>query len=222
MTILLIDGHHLLHRTAFIPELQVLKNSKGEPIGAAFGFIRSLRGAIRTFKPKSCVVVWDSGRSKFRKELYPEYKANRDEKPKPEALLSIDDQKEICQGLLPYLTVKQLVIDGWEGDDLLHLILKTSYDEEDVIIITEDRDLLQLVEEGVSVYRPISDQLINDENFEEMTGIPIELFVLRKAIVGDVSDNIVGVRGVGEKTTALVVLSTKPHSVEPVTICAHM
>lgn len=211
MTTLLVDGHHMLHRCAFIPELQRLSRSTGGvPTGPVFGFLRVLRGNLNTFKATSCVVVWDvAGSTSYRKEIYPEYKANREQKDKPEALAHISEQKDILQEILPYLNVKQMGITGYEGDDLIQLFIRTIFKETDpgdqpkldIVVVSGDRDLLQLVTDGVEVYRPIADELVNSTNFEEVTGTPSSrYFILRKAIVGDVSDNILGIKGVGEKT----------------------
>jgi len=201
MTTVLVDGHHMLHRVAFIPELQKLSTRKGVPTGPCFGFLRVLRATLNRFKATDCIVVWDSGRSAYRQKLYPEYKANRDEGDKPAALDNIDDQKDILQEVLPYLNTKQLIIGGYEGDDLLALLIETLEDEDDrIVVVTGDKDLLQLVRPGVDVYRPIADQLVTDFDFTTQVGVPVSLFTLRKALVGDKSDNIDGIRGVGEKT----------------------
>jgi len=203
--VLLVDGHHALHRVCFIPELQKLRSSKGAPTGPVFGFLRVLRATLNRFKADSCIVCWDMpasmGMVGRRNKIYPEYKANRADKPKPEALEHLGDQLGMLFGLLPYLNVKQMAVPGYEGDDLLYLLTTLlPLKDNDVTVVSEDKDLLQLVTKGVAVYRPIADQLVNYNNFEEMTGTHPEAFVLRKAIVGDTSDNIKGVMGVGEKT----------------------
>jgi 5'-3' exonuclease len=196
----------MMYRCCFIPELQRLQARDGTPTGPVFGFLRVLGATLRRLKATSCVVVWDTGRSAYRQEFYPEYKANRDEKDKPEALQNLDEQIGITQELLPYLCVKQFAIKGYEGDDLLYLLIKTLREMDgfeklqDIIVVTEDKDLLQLVHLDTKVYRPISDQLVTTDNFEELVGIRLQKFVLRKALVGDKSDNIDGIRGIGEKT----------------------
>ncbi len=204
MTTVLVDGHHMMHRVAFIPELQKLTTRRGVPTGSAFGFLRVLRATLNRFKADSCIVVWDTGRSAYRKKLFPAYKANRDEADKPAALDTIEDQIGILNGVLPYLNVKQLAIKGYEGDDLLWLAVEAIREDEEVlepiVIVTGDKDLLQLVDDGVSVYRPIANELITAKNFTLEIGVPNNLFCLRKALVGDKSDNIDGIRGVGEKT----------------------
>jgi 5'-3' exonuclease len=202
MTTLLVDGHHMLHRVAFIRELQELTTSKGRHIGPVFGFLRVLRATLERFKASSCIVAWDApGGSTYRKELYPAYKANRKEGEKPEALAHINEQKLDIQKLLPFLNVKQICCKGLEGDDTLCLLIRSIPEHEDVVVVTEDKDLLQLIDYcNVSVYRPISDQLIDEDNFESVVGVPPSLFALHKAVVGDKSDNISGIHGVGPKT----------------------
>ena len=203
--VVLVDGHHMLHRVCFIPELQALKRSDGFPTGPVFGFLRVLRATLDRFTADTCVVCWDTpGTSDVpgrRDTIYPEYKANRADKEKPEALQHLGQQLEMLFNILPYLNVKQLGIPGFEGDDMIYLLVKhLSLEDFEPIVVSDDKDLLQLVREGAAVYRPIADQLVNYANFEEMTGTHPEAFVLRKAIVGDTSDNIKGVQGVGEKT----------------------
>lgn len=201
MTTLLVDGHHLIHRVAFIRELQELKTSDGKHVGPVFGFLRVLRGTLERFKATSCIVAWDSpGGSVFRKDLYPDYKANRNKDDKPEALDHIDEQKADIQGLLPYLSVKQVSLTGLEGDDILWLLIRHLPEDEDIVVVSEDKDLLQLVGPNVSVFRPIQDKIVDEDNFEDVTGVELRLFTLKKALVGDTSDNIMGIKGVGEKT----------------------
>lgn len=200
MTTVLVDGHHMLHRVAFISELQKLSTRKGVPTGPCFGFLRVLRATLNRFKATGCIVAWDTGRSAYRKKLYPEYKANRDEGDKPPALDNINDQRDMLQEILPYLNIKQLAIGGYEGDDLLYLLIDTITADDRLVVVSEDKDLLQFVDVGVEVYRPIADQLVNHLTFETDVGIPMELFCFRKALVGDKSDNIPGINGVGEKT----------------------
>jgi len=210
LTTLIFDGHHLIHRTAFIPELQRLSSPNTDvPTGPIYGFLKVLRANLNYFKADSCIVAWDSpGGSTYRREIYPDYKANRATQERPEALQHIGEQKEILQTILPYLSVKQMAVSGYEGDDLIHLLIRSLFritevedqSDLDIIVITGDKDLLQVVTDGVRVYRPIADQLISIENFEESTGIPRQLFALRKAVTGDKSDNIDGIQGVGEKT----------------------
>ena len=173
-----------------------------------FGFLRVLRANLNTFKARSCIVCWDvAGSTSYRKNIYPDYKANRDQGDKPEALSHIADQRDMLQEILPYLNVKQMGVSGYEGDDLIQLLLrqlsreKDADEELDVVVVSGDKDLLQLVTDGVDVYRPIVDELVNSDNFEEKTGLPSQrLFVIRKALTGDTSDNIPGIKGVGEKT----------------------
>jgi DNA polymerase-1 len=202
--LLLVDGHNMLHRVCFIPELQKLSSSQGIPTGPVYGFLRVLRATLERFSPESCIICWDTPSSGVgrRNALYPAYKANRADKEKPEALQHFSEQLQMLRNILPYLNVKQFGAAGYEGDDLLYLLTKRFYSEDatNVVVVTDDKDMLQLVRDGATVYRPIADQVITYENFEEMTGVHPEAFVLRKAIVGDVSDNVKGVFGVGEKT----------------------
>ncbi len=188
-----------------LPDVRMLSTSKGKPSGGAFSFIRSIRSTLYEFKGVDrVIVVFDQGRSERRKALYPEYKANRkvNDEVDPDGLTYIEKfntQIRILRYVLPKLGAKIVQLPGREGDDLMALIPRL-LGSALTIIATDDRDLLQLVSPTVHVWRPIAQQLVTLDSFEEYAKSKREFFLLYKAIIGDKSDNIIGVKGVGPKT----------------------
>lgn len=208
MKTLLVDGSYLIYRTMHVKELSSLTDSKRRPTGAVFGFLRALKASIALLRPIVVFVAWDKGGSYYRSSIYPEYKQNR-KKDDKEFYESYSFQKKVLNKLLPMFGVRQIEIPGVEGDDILWKLSRISKFHP-ATVMTDDRDLLQLVNSEVRVYRPIADEMVTDENFEELAGITKDKFILRKAMIGDTSDNVAGIRGIAEKTAKpfLSVIST--------------
>jgi DNA polymerase-1 len=195
---LLIDGNNIIFRAYYAFQTQRLKTRDGKPTGAIYGFVRMLLKMLKERQPELVAVAFDTSRNTFRKKLYPEYKAKR--KPTPEDLL---DQIPMAHKAVEALGIKILKHEDYEADDLIGSaaeMLKKNYHVE---VVTGDRDLLQLVDDnvlvelcqkGVSETREVDPQAFRDEYGFEPQGI-IEL----KALMGDSSDNIPGVKGIGEK-----------------------
>ena len=196
--LLIIDGSYQLHRSLGVPEIFELKNSVGERTGGIFGTIRLIYSEIRKTDAFP-VVVFDHGLSKRRLSLYPQYKradereVNKDQVLTPEEI-DIDYitwyrfSRNALTDLFPLLGIPVIKIAGWEGDDLMYLISRLS---EKSTILTDDRDLLQLLTPDVNVRRPKADEDYTMEKFLEETGYKhMYEFVMQKAICGDGSDNI--------------------------------
>ena len=211
---LLIDGSYLLHRSLKVPDIYEMENSKGEKTGGIFQFIRSLQFEIKKHGAYFPIVCMDAGLSERRVELYDNYKKRLDRKERPpiselsgEENKEREEEKEYLEeyrrqraevmDFLEYVGIPSIREKGWEGDDLLYII---SRDCKESIIVTDDRDLLQLLDENVYVSRPIADEFWTLEEFlEEYDYDDIQEFVIKKAIEGDKSDNIPQVaKGVGE------------------------
>ena len=208
MKTLVFDGHNALWRLQMrLPEL----TANGKPVQVVYGFLRLLRSALSQFEPNVALVCWDSGRSKYRKKLFPEYKANRDEHHKDDRTFAqANMQLETIKGLLKYLNVAQLTYPDTEADDLIGI---ACYDlEGEKTIISSDKDMLHLVSEEVSVWSPIKTQLYTHKNFKDLTkvmegpnkifsGLSPKQWLEFRALTGDPSDNIPGVApGLGEQT----------------------
>lgn len=203
--ILVIDGNNL----AFVVNSTGWTTTKNDfPNHAINGFLRSLRSYVKIFNPRQIFVAWDGGRSKKRKELLPEYKANRDGEKTPEQNLAFDafrEQVPVIQETLLLLGVHQLYGPGVEGDDLVAMMAMTaSNKKEKCVICSNDADFLQLVGESTSVYSTVNTKKrprhITVSNIEDVFGLKAEQMLDYKCLLGDSSDNIPGVRGVGKKT----------------------
>lgn len=201
---LLVDGHALIYRAyhAF-PELTT---DEGLLVNAVYGFARILLTAFRDFRPEYVAVCFDSKEKTKRAEQYAQYKAHRPEMP-----ADLVPQIELVKELVEALSVPAFAKSGLEADDLLGAIsrllseLKREQATPLTVILTGDKDLLQLVDEDVRVLIPGRGQRQGDleydpETVERVLGLRPDQIVDWKALMGDPSDNIPGVRGVGKKT----------------------
>ncbi|MCK9221174.1 MAG: DNA polymerase I [Limnochordia bacterium] len=195
---MLIDGHSLIHRAFYA--IPLLTNAKGEPTNAVLGFTRMLWRLLDEYKPGAIAVAFDHHGPTFRHEAYEDYKANR--KATPEELRpQIGLAKEVVAGFgIPILEVS-----GFEGDDLIGTAAKRASKQDfEVFLVTGDKDCLQLVNDSVKALltrRGITDmELLDSEGVKEKLGVlPVQVADL-KGLMGDPSDNIPGVPGIGEKT----------------------
>lgn len=198
--LIIIDGHSLIYRAHFAMYRQGMSSREGIPTGAIFGFINMLNKLESEFSPDHICVVFDSKGPTFRNEKYEEYKATR--KPMPDELRT---QIPIIKDLLGAMNIPMYEYPGYEGDDIAGTIANQMEAEGlEPIIVTGDKDLLQLVTDkvkvvytlrGITNYRAYDMETVIDE--EGMTPAQIVEF---KALKGDTSDNIPGIPGIGDKT----------------------
>jgi len=199
-TLYLIDGHALAYRMYFAltagGSSARWQTSKGEPTAGTYGFARELLRIIEQEKPEYLAVAFDVGKT-FRDKLFPAYKGTREKMPD-----DLSPQIGRIRQLVDVLNIPRLEMEGYEADDVLGSIARIATAQGlGVKIITGDRDLLQLVNERTTVYLAGDDQnYITDEDVIKKLGVRPNQVVDYKAIVGDKSDNIPGVAGVGEKT----------------------
>lgn len=201
--IILIDGNSLVYR-AFFALPTTLATSAGRVTNAVYGFTSMLLKLIREEKPDVVGVAFDRGPS-FRKEHFAEYKAHR-----PEAPDELPAQFELVKDVLRALKIPIFEMPNYEADDVLASLAKRARERDnEVIIVTGDKDALQLVTDGVKIMttkKGISDIVIYDrEAVVERYGVPPERFVDFLALKGDASDNIPGVPGIGDKTAAKLI-----------------
>ncbi|MBX5443715.1 DNA polymerase I [Sphaerobacter sp.] len=203
-TIMLVDGHGLAYR-AFHALPDTLATASGEPTNAVFGFTSMLLDALRSYHPDYVVVSFDVGRT-FRHDRYEEYKAHR--APMPDDLRR---QMERIHEVLAALNIPVFTREGYEADDVIATLARLAAERGmTVLVVTGDSDLLQLADGGVRIILPgrlrFGDYRVFDrEAVIERYGFPPERIPEYKALVGDTSDNIPGVPGIGAKTaTALV------------------
>ncbi|RLC79491.1 MAG: DNA polymerase I, partial [Chloroflexi bacterium] len=194
----LIDGHSLAYR-AFHALPVDIKTSQGELTNAIFGFTSMLLNVLRDEKPTHVAVTFDKGRT-FRHDIYPEYKAHRAKMPD-----EMRSQMARIRQVVETLGIPVFEQEGYEADDLLGTLSRQAEEQGvNTLIVTGDRDLLQLVDERVHVLtsrRRFSDTTVYDtEGVKQRYGLTPGQLLDLKAMMGDQSDNIPGVRGVGEKT----------------------
>lgn len=204
MATLIVDGHYTLHRMLKQPNLRLLSTTTGKPAGATFGAIRTLRTTLWKYPEIQRVVfVFDAAHSKRRLSLYPQYKQRTpDLTVDPDGLTyqqKFNMNLNYLRFALPKLGIKVVRLDGREGDDTIAMLCRELKDPLK-IVMSDDKDMFQLVREDVHIWRPIAEQRISLSDFEEIVGHPFRETLLRKAILGDGSDNIPGVEGVGPKT----------------------
>ena len=197
----LIDGHALAYRMYFALTAggtsQRWQTSKGEPTAGTYGFARELIRILEQEKPEYMAVAFDTGKT-FRDELFPEYKATRAKMPE-----DLRPQIERIRTMVDIFNLPRLEMEGFEADDVLGSIAKVAAEQGlGVKIITGDRDLLQLVGARTAVYVAGDDKtyITEQDVLASKFGVRPGQVVDYKAIVGDKSDNIPGVPGVGEKT----------------------
>lgn len=191
----LVDGNSFIYRAFYA--IMSLSNSKGEPTNAIYGFITMLKKLLLETTPQYVAICFDRPEPTFRHEKFKNYKAHR--KPMPEDLVpQIEPIKQYCR--LENFTV--LEMPGFEADDLIGTLAKQGEQKGmDVFIVTADKDMLQLVDEHIKVLNPHKDNWIGDiaKVKERFDGLGPEKVVEVMAIMGDSSDNIPGVPGIGEK-----------------------
>lgn len=209
--VLLIDGLNIFLR-AFAVNGSL--NEKGVPVGGITGFMKSLAFAIREMEPTRVIVTYDgAGGSKRRKKINPNYKANRTPKrvTKFDAFNSLEDEKEAMKiqfrRLLSYLELLPIdvySIDNVEADDVIAYLAQNVLKNE-VIIMSADQDFLQLVNNRIVVWSPNKKKYYTEEQIFTEYGIPAHNFLMYKCLMGDKSDNLVGIKGLGPKKVAKVI-----------------
>lgn len=195
----LLDGMALAYRSHFAFINSNLKNSEGIPTGPIMGFANTLEKMLEEKKPTHIAVAWDTHVPTFRHEMDEEYKANRP--PQPEELkIGIPLIKEMLEGY----GIKNIEKDGFEADDVIGTIADRANEEDvDVYLVTPDKDFMQLVHDHVKMYKPDNQDggfnIIDREGVKDYFGVYPEKVIDVLAILGDTSDNIPGVRGIGKK-----------------------
>ena len=195
---LIIDGSSLIHRAFFA--LPPLTNRKGQHTGAVYGFLRMFHKLLQDVQPRWVAAAFDKSRKTFRSKLFADYKGQR--KPTPPEL---KEQFPLCMEVLQTMGIPALELDDYEADDIIGTFAKKADPAVEVYIVTGDRDELQLIDGRTRVMytkKGISDIKLYDEAAfaEDYEGLaPLQLIDL-KGLMGDTSDNIPGVPGVGPKT----------------------
>ena len=197
--LLLIDGSSSIYRAFY--GLPAFSSSRGVPTHAALGFVTMLQKLIREEAPDFVVVVWDSPGPKRRKQMYPAYKANRDATPE-----DLRSQIPVIRRLVEAYRLCSMEYAGEEADDVIATLARQGESRElEVLIASTDRDLMQLVGQRVTLLDTMRDRRFGPEQVEERFGVAPDRMLDLRALTGDSSDNIPGVRGIGEKGAAKLI-----------------
>ena len=193
-----IDASYLLYRSFYA--IKPLHNSAGIPTQATFGFCRAIKKILDDFAPSHLVVVWDSKVKGPRHEKYPAYKANR-QKPPNELWV----QKDYICRFLEDVKIAQITVDGCEGDDVIGALAEQCASNQ-VVLVCPDKDMYQLLSEKVLIFDPFKDRVVDQNLFKQENGFPPASIPFFYALLGDSSDNIPGVAGIGKKTAQELVI----------------
>ena len=196
-TIYVIDGSSFLYRAYY--SMRPLTTKSGMHVQAVYGFCRMIKKIIDSMDPKYLIIAWDSKGKTVRHLMYPEYKATRQAAPN-----DLFEQKELIQEFATTIKLCQLQVESVEADDLMYSITKDITDA-NFILITSDKDMGQMISENIFVYDPFKEDYLTETVLEQKYGITISKLPFYYALIGDSSDNIPGVKGVGPKTAQDIV-----------------
>ncbi len=195
----LFDGNSLLYRSYYA--IQRLSTSRGFPTNAIYGFISTLRKIMDQEKPFYLGVVFDTGRPTIRHKVFKDYKAHR--KPMPEDLIP---QVPVLKKVLNAMNIPCFEYEDYEADDVLaSLARKAAREKIPAVIVTTDKDLLQLVDSSIAVYNPSKEMTFYEKTVKEVFGVSPGQVVDVLSLWGDPSDNVPGVPGIGEKTSKTLI-----------------
>ncbi|MBX9245057.1 DNA polymerase I [Actinotalea ferrariae] len=200
--LLLIDGHSMAYRAFFALPVENFSTTTGQPTNAVYGFTAMLANLLRDEQPTHVAIAFDAGRTTFRTEQYPAYKGTRDATPS-----EFKGQVPLIQEILDSMRIVTVQKDNFEADDVIATLTTEAVAQGmDVLVCTGDRDALQLVSDAVTVLYPrkgVSDLVrFTPAAVEEKYGVPPERYPDLAALVGETSDNLPGIPGVGPKTAA--------------------
>jgi len=191
--LILIDGSAYIFRAYYA--LPPMSRDDGTPINAVFGFTNMLVKLIEDYQEDKMLVVFDAARKNFRNNIYPKYKANRGDTPE-----DLIPQFELIKQCVKAFNIKQLELDGYEADDIIASYTKLARTKKiDSLIVSSDKDLMQLVNENVLMLDPMKNKIIGIDQVVEKFGLPPDKVIFIQALTGDSVDNIPGAPGIGPK-----------------------
>ena len=198
--ILLVDGHSVLYRSHYAFANRPLRNSRGMNTSAVFGFTNTLRKLLKKWQPEYCAVVFDAPGKTFRHEKFDQYKIQRP--PMPEELGA---QIPLVKQVVAAMGITSFEVGGVEADDVLGTMARhLSTDGHEVILVTSDKDMLQLVDKLVTTYDPWQDRRLRPPDVRSKFGVEPTRIADYLALTGDASDNVPGVPGIGPKRAVAV------------------
>jgi DNA polymerase-1 len=196
--LLIVDGNNFVYRAFAKIEKDPIVNARGENITGLYMSIEMIRELIKRFdETEEIIFVWDGKESKAKKSIYPNYKANRKDSSYAD---EVRKQIPLIRNSIIHLGVKQIRFEHIEADDVIGVLSNAfTFIRREHVIVTNDKDMLQLVTPCCSVFSAIKQKLVTAENFERIFGFPVEGFVDFLIMLGDTTDNIIGIYGIGEK-----------------------
>ncbi len=198
-TVFLIDGSSFLYRAYY--SLRPLHTPKGEAVQAVYGFCRMIKKLVDTYGPRYLAIIWDPKGGTTRHEMYKEYKATREAPPS-----DLFDQKDYIVKFADLIGLKQFQQKGIEADDVMYSIAKERAKEgDDVVFVTSDKDMGQAISDQIFMLDTFKEKFYDKAKIKEKMGFPVAKMPFYFALLGDVSDNIPGVRGIGKKTALVLV-----------------
>lgn len=210
--LLIVDFYALLHRSrnALLRATGGLTTSDGRPTTGAYGFVNNLLSTVDSVKPSHVVVCYDAG-GNWRKDESDDYKANRSKGTDEESEKFRFEAQLVLNELLPAMGIEAVGVRGYEADDAIYTLSRDAIGFDEVIILTCDQDILQCVSDKVKVLLFNSAKKISKMGLSEVQekwGVLPPHIALVKALSGDKSDNISGIRGIGPKTAAQIVIDS--------------
>ncbi len=200
----LIDGSGFIFRAYFAmahSRQAGMTNPDGVEVGAVYGYSNMLLKMLRDYHAPYIAVIFDAARANFRNDIYPEYKANRDETPD-----DLKPQFPLIRDATRAFDMPAIELEGYEADDLIAAYTKLARAEgKKVVIVSSDKDLMQLVGDGVRMLDPMKSKWIEEEQVIEKFGVTPDKVVDVQALAGDSVDNVPGVPGIGVKTAATLI-----------------
>ncbi len=197
--LILVDGSSYIFRA--FHALPPMNRSDGMPINAVFGFTSMLLKLSDDFIGNYFAVVFDAGRKTFRNDIYPEYKANRGDPPE-----DLIPQFPMFRKATDALGLISLEIEGYEADDIIATLSKFGEKKNlEIVIVSSDKDLMQLVKENVYLFDPMKNKKIDEIGVKEKFGVYPSKVVDVQSLAGDTSDNVPGIPGIGVKTAAQLI-----------------
>lgn len=197
--VVLIDGSGYIFRAFYA--LPPMGRDDGTPVNAVYGFCNMLMKLIREMPADYLAVVFDAARVTFRQTIFPAYKATR--KETPEALIP---QFPILRQAVEAFDVAQIEMEGYEADDLLSTYARLAHERGfEVTIVSSDKDLMQMVGSGVTIFDPMKQRIVDVEQVLEKFGVTPDKVVDVQSLAGDSTDNVPGVSGIGLKTAAQLI-----------------
>ncbi|MCX5613808.1 DNA polymerase I [Bombella saccharophila] len=197
--LVLVDGSGFIFRAFFA--IPPMTNPEGVPVNAVYGFTNMLSRLIKEHEGQPMAVIFDAGRKTFRNDIYPEYKAHRPEPPE-----DLRPQFDLIRQATDQFGIPAIELPGWEADDLLATYARLVVEQGgNCTIISSDKDLMQLVREGVMLKDPMKQKPIGLAEVEAKFGVTPDKVVDVQALMGDSTDNVPGVPGIGPKGAAQLI-----------------